>query len=107
MLRRACGLCAVLLLLAAACAGGPRKPPHRELDALWNDYSKLPGQRALAIAGQIRKDRWVAGATGGHASRDDAAAMALSECKRHRAKQRMQAPCQLYAIGNDVVWTGP
>jgi hypothetical protein len=50
--------------------------------------------------------RWIAGATAGHASAADAEIAALAECRKRRAKRRMQAACTLYAIGNEVVWTG-
>jgi len=93
------GLCVLLL---SACASS--SPAHRELAPIWRDYRALPAERALAIAGELRHDQWVAGASGGHASRDDAEAAALAECSRRRAQRRMQAPCVLYAIGDEVVW---
>ena len=92
-------------LSLSACAASP--PPHSALDALWRDYRALPEQRALAIAGELRRDHWVAGATGGHASRGEAEVRALGECRKRRVQRRMQAPCRLYAVGDDVVWPGP
>lgn len=93
------------LLLLVACAA--RNAPHPELAAIWRDYGALPEQRALAIAGELRQNLWVAGASGGHALRSDAEWEALRECQRRRKQQRMQAPCRLYAVGNEVVWPGP
>ena len=89
-----------------ACASG-RGSPHEDLARVWRDFLALPEERALAIAGDPRRDRWVTGASGGHASREEAEESALLECRRQRAARRMQAPCQLYAVGDAVVWTGP
>ena len=46
------------------------------------------------------------GASGGHATRDDAEAEALSQCRMRRAMHRMQAECVLYAVGDEIVWRG-
>ena len=91
--------------LISACATAPL--PHRELAPVWRDYRALPAQRALAVAGELRHDRWVAGASGGHALRGQAEAEALRECRRRRMQQRMRAPCRVYAVGDEVVWPGP
>ena len=74
---------------------------------MWHDYLALPGERALAIAGDPRRDRWVTGASGGHPTREEAEDAALAECGRRRAQRRMQDPCQLYAVADEIVWTGP
>jgi hypothetical protein len=106
------GSCALLLstcaVVLSACARSPSSPPspHRELAPIWREYRDLPAERALAIAGELRHDHWVAGASGGHASRGKAEAQALEECRRRRAQRRMQAPCLLYAVGDEVVWPG-
>ena len=94
------GLCIALL---SACATSP-PPIHRELTTIWRDYRELPAERALAIAGDLRNDQWVAGAAGGRASRAEAKEAALAECSRRRAQRRMQMPCGLYAVGDEVVW---
>jgi hypothetical protein len=94
--------CAVVLL---ACARSP-SPPHRELAPIWRDYRALPAERALAVAGELRNDSWVAGASGGHALRGEAEAEALRECRKRRLQRRMQAPCLVYAVGDEVVWPG-
>jgi hypothetical protein len=91
-------------VVLSACASP--SPPHHELAPIWRDYRALPAERALAIAGELRQDRWVAGASGGHASRGEAEAQALEECRKRRAQRRMQAPCLLYAVGDEVVWSG-
>lgn len=94
------------IAVLASCATG--RPPHDALTRVWRDYGTLPDQRALAIAGELeRHERWVAGASGGHATRSDAEAGALRECARRRQEQRMQDACRLYAVGDEVVWPGP
>ena len=106
-LRRGFGLCALAAcaVVFSDCATGP--PLHPELAPVWRDYRALPEQRALAIAGELRHDRWVAGASGGHGLRGEAEAAALRECRSRRVQQRMQAPCRVYAVGDEVVWPGP
>jgi hypothetical protein len=61
----------------------------------------------MAIAGDPLRDRWVSGASGGHASHEDAEREALAECRRRRAQRRMLAFCELYAVGDEIVWAGP
>ena len=46
------------------------------------------------------------GATGGHATREQAEAEAIAQCKIRRAARRMQAACVLYAVGDEIVWRG-
>jgi len=60
----------------------------------------------MAIAGDPRRDRWVAGASGGNATRGQAEAAALLECRRRRGINRLQAACVLYAVGDEIVWQG-
>jgi hypothetical protein len=74
---------------------------------VWGAYQKLPSERALAVAGDLRRDHWVAGASGGHATREEAEQAALSECRVRRGLRRMQAACRLYAVGDEIVWAGP
>ena len=89
--------------LAIGCARDVPRPAHRSLASLWNDFMAMPEARALALAGD--PDRlWVAGATGGHATEEMAEENALAECRRKRLARRMQAPCRLYATGDEVVW---
>lgn len=92
--------------LLAACATGPT-PGHRsQLTRLWAQYEQLSPQRALAVAGDPELV-WVGAATGGHESREAAERAALAECQRRRVKSRMQVPCRLYAVGDEVVWRRP
>jgi hypothetical protein len=91
-------------LLLACASEGPL--PHPHLAPIWRDFLRLPAERALAIAGDPRRDHWVAEASGGHATRDQAEAGALLECQKRRGVRRMQAPCVLYAVGDEIVWRG-
>ena len=95
---------AATLLLACASDG---RSPHPNLAAAWRDYQALPAERALAIAGDPRSNRWVTGASGGHASRSDAEAGALAQCRARRVARRMRAACALYAVGDAIVRPGP
>jgi hypothetical protein len=92
-----------LLLLGCASDGAS---PHPDLARVWRDFLALPAERALAIAGDPRRDRWVTAASAGHATRDQAEAEALSECRMRRGMRRMQAACVLYAVGDEIVWRG-
>jgi hypothetical protein len=94
---------ATLLGVGCSMFGGPRIPPHPALDRLWRQYSALRDERALAIAGDP-DGLWVGAAAGGAVSLSDAEDVALAECRRKRAMRRMQSPCLLYAVGDDIVW---
>ena len=92
------------VLLLACASGGPS--PHPDLASAWRDFLALPAERALAIAGDPGRDRWVTGASGGHATREQAEAEALAQCRIRRAARRMQDACVLYAVRNEIVWRG-
>jgi len=96
----------LLALSFSGCGllGQGSRPPDRELTKLWRTYREIPSERALAIAGELRRDQWVAGASGGHDSMPEAEAGALAECQKRRVLRRIQAPCSLYAVGDEVVW---
>jgi hypothetical protein len=102
--RRSAAIAWVAALLLACASGGPS--PHLALTAVWREYQALPAQRALAIAGDPAYELWVTGATGGHATREQAEAEAIAQCKIRRAARRMQAACVLYAVGDEIVWRG-
>jgi hypothetical protein len=99
-------LCASLAPAAIACASKSR-PPHPNLAEVWRDYRRLPTQRALAISGNIEKDRFVSGMSGGHKNIPEAEAGALRECGARRLKMGQEAACKLYAVGDEIVWPGP
>jgi hypothetical protein len=90
--------------IALACAShAPAKP---QLGAVWRDYLALPAERALAIAGDPGRDRWVAASSSGHPNREHAEAEAISRCRTRRGLRRMRAECVLYAVGDEIVWRG-
>jgi hypothetical protein len=62
----------------------------------------MPDEKAMALAGEP-DNVWVAGAVGGRASREDAEAGALAQCRVRRQDRRMRAPCRLYATGDELV----
>lgn len=92
-----------LLLLACASDG---VPPPPDLVQVWREFLALPAERALAIAGDPHRDRWITAASAGHATREQAEAGALSECSILRGMRRIQAECVLYAVGKEIVWRG-
>ena len=96
-------LCLGLSVLLLSCTSGPSHPLERT--EFWHRYRELAPQRALAIAGDPRSV-WVGGTAAGLSSADEAEAQALAECRRQRSRRRMQAPCVLYAIGNEVTVEG-
>jgi len=89
-----------------ACATAEPRAPHAGIARLWRDYRTLPPERALALAGDP-DGLWVGAAGGGGSSRVEAEQKALSACRKQRAARRLQAPCRLYASGDEVVWEGP
>ena len=96
----------VWLALALGACASDTASPHPDLGQVWRDFLALPEQRALAIAGDPRRDRWVSGASGGHATPEQAEAEALLQCRIRRGMRRLQDPCGLYAVGDEVVWRG-
>ncbi|MBW2290088.1 MAG: hypothetical protein JRG80_05805 [Deltaproteobacteria bacterium] len=96
---------AATAVLLMACAT-QEASPQPDLGPVWRDYLALPAERALAIAGDPRRDRWVTGASGGHATPDRATAEALLQCRIRRGMRRIQADCVPYAVGDEIVWRG-
>jgi hypothetical protein len=92
------------MLLPGCASDGPKAPPT--LAPIWQEFLELPEERALAIAGDPRHGPWVAGASGGHAIREEAEAEALTRCRMKRRLRRMQAECVIYAVGDEIVWRG-
>ncbi len=100
---RALGSALLVATALQACTSSDR-PPHRELNRVWREYRAMDPARALAIAGDPREVRWVTAATGGHPDLESARAGALAQCAKSRQVRRIQAPCVLYAVGDQVVW---
>ena len=95
-----------LLAMTFACSSKSKPTPRGALAPVWRDYQRLPNQRAMAMAGELRRERWVVGIASGHASRAAAEAAAMRECHMRRARARMQSPCRIYAAGDEIVWEG-
>jgi len=92
-------VCVFVCLAAGALAcGAPRSLP-RGATPIWRDYTEMPNERALAIASD-GGDVWVAGASGGHATRLDALEAAMAECEQRRQALQLSAPCHLFAVGD-------
>ena len=70
-----------------------------EFASVWRDYSSLPQHRAIALAGDLRRSRWVIGMAGGLPSSELAIEAALRSCQKQRGRRRMQDPCKIYAVG--------
>jgi hypothetical protein len=104
--RRALLVACAALAHAACLFDGTTRPPQ-DLKRLWRQFLEMPEERALALAGDPKRGRWVAGASGGHASREEAESAALAECRKRRAQRRMQDPCRLYGVGDAIVWDPP
>jgi hypothetical protein len=94
-----------MLLLVACAASGPA--PRPEFAQVWRRFLELPEERALAVAGDLRRNPWVAGISGGRATREEAEEAALAACHERRTLRRIQDACQLYASGDEIVWRGP
>ena len=97
---------AFLLLLLSGCANDPNAP-HRQLIRVWHEYLEIPDHRALAIAGDPRRSRWITAASGGHSTQDTAKEDALRECRARRKIRRLQPQCVIYAVDSQIVWQHP
>ena len=95
---------ALAVAVFVACASDRPASPHPDLAPVWRDYLELPAERAMEIAGDPRRDRWVVGAAGGHTTQEEAEAAAHEQCLERRATRRIQAACLPDAVGDEVVW---
>jgi hypothetical protein len=94
---------ALVAAITTTACGGPRVPPHRNLDRMWRAYADLPDERALVVGGDPHR-LWVAGTAGGAETADLAEERATQECKRRRRARRIGGLCRTYAIGDRIVW---
>jgi hypothetical protein len=95
-----------LSILWIGCSGTAGPQPDEGLARFWSDYSRLPGLKAMALAGNPDYV-WVAGAVGGEDSWEEAESAAMKECNHRRHVRRMVDPCRIYARGREIVWAGP
>jgi len=92
-----------LALLAPACASNDAPKKLEGLHGFWTEYQELPRHRAMALAGDPEA-RWVAGASGGQASEEEAIRAAMKQCKERRKLRHMMSTCHVYALGSEIVW---
>jgi hypothetical protein len=90
------------LLVATASCTASKSGPKGEFASVWQQYTTLHPYRAIAVAGEISKNRWVVGMAGGAPSADDAIEAALHECRKQRELKRMTDSCRIYAVGNEL-----
>lgn len=85
---------------AAHSSGIPTTAGFQEL---LDRYARKPERRALAIAADI-DGRWAFGDSQNFASQAEANDAAMAYCIKYRNQLGLHEPCQLYAIGNEVIW---
>jgi hypothetical protein len=106
----ACLLLAALVLVGACRSSGHAiGVPTRErtrFESEWQSYRDLEPEKALAVAGDV-DGAYASGFAFGKASRHEAEQGALEDCARRRADRRLDAPCRLYAVGDEIVADGP
>ena len=95
---------AIVAVALALLACASERVPDREFDTLWRAYRSLPDERSLAIARELGGNLWVAGMAGGQPTLEAAETEALAACQKQRSRKRLQVPCRLYAVGDDVLW---
>jgi hypothetical protein len=92
-----------LVLAPLACTSSGVDEPHRGVRSLWRHFVTLPEMRAMAIAGDPVRI-WVGAAVGDEPTAAAAEAAALAACREKRIAARIQTPCRLYAMGDEIVW---
>ncbi|MGH9869494.1 MAG: hypothetical protein ACREAA_15180 [Candidatus Polarisedimenticolia bacterium] len=103
-----------VLALEAFVAGQPfpqpgnrPRPPgpvvSQKMDFALRDYDTYPQFKAFAIAIDPA-GRWVYGYTNELPTEELAAERALLECSIRAARTRVNAPCQLYKLGDTTMW---
>jgi hypothetical protein len=88
-------------LLGAEPMGVPVRHKTR-FEAEWQRYEALPEAKAIAVAGDLR-GAYVSGIGYGEPTAGAAEARALTRCQERRADRRIEAPCRMHGIGNQVV----
>lgn len=99
-----------LVLVVFALSGCYRQPqpmgiPLRQkprFAAEWGTYTKLPGRKSLAVAGDP-DGIYVSGVAYDHRHEETAIEAALRYCEERRADRNIEPPCRTYAIGNERV----
>lgn len=97
----------IVLLPLAGCRGNA-KPIGVELrdrsrfDSEWQRYLALEPHKALAVAGDPQ-GLYATGFSFGKASREQAEQEALAACDLRRSDRRIEPPCRLHAVGNEIL----
>lgn len=94
-------------LLVAGCATGVdtiglKLAKRTRFEVLWDRYGRLPGNKAFALAGDpqgINATGLVYGMPSGEAAR----VRALDYCEEQRLARRIETPCVLLALDDDVL----
>jgi len=72
-------------------------------DQLWSSYERQLPPKAFAFA--YDGDDWVWGIVEGARDRSQAETEALVSCEGYRSRKGVRAPCALYAVDGEVVWS--
>ena len=81
---------------------GLKLAKRTRFDIVWDRYSRLPGSKAFALAG----DPAGINATGlvyGMSSGEEAGQKALDYCEEQRTVRRIEDPCALLAVDDNVI----
>ena len=92
---------AALMLVASSCSTTSAESKG-EFSSAWHQYTALQRHRAIAVAGELSRNRWVVGMAGSARSEDAAIEAALGECQKQRALMRMKDACRTYAVGEKL-----
>jgi len=93
-----------LALTLTGCFGfgtpiGAPLPRGTRFESEWMRYVRLTPQKAMAVAGDV-SSVYVTGYAFGYDSEREAANAALAACEARRVDRRIEAPCQMFAIGD-------
>jgi hypothetical protein len=72
------------------------------LETEFRAYQSMQPHRAFAVAGDPEA-RFVTGNAHGRESQEVANEVALAMCEMRRADRQIEEPCQLYAVGDELV----
>ena len=91
----------------AGCAAGVdtiglRLAERTRFEILWDRYGRLPGNKAFALAGDPAGINAM-GLVYGMGSGDEARAKALDYCEEQRLVRRIDPPCVVLAIDDNVL----
>lgn len=96
----------------AACATPEVQPPtasqpdaaaQGEFETLWRHYERRVSPKAFAFAYDGRD--WAWGIADRADDRGEASRLALGLCESARTVEHVRAPCSVYAVDGEVVWS--